>query len=350
MRAVSRPTSLRRIRLLVQSRCCVSHLRPFDPQSSRRAASHPLTAPVGSPKQALRRSRLRPCRLRRRADPSGPAAPRARAGPKPAPAASPTHAVLLRACRSPPRQRARRQPPRCPPPQPAARGSAGAASHAPSSRSAPESSCRAIVPPLAAPAGKPKQALRRRSQLRPCRLRRRAALSGPAAPRACAGLSRHPLRRPRMPSSSTRAAPQHASVRAVSRPAALRRNRLLVAVPVLRPTRVPGRSAPESSCRAAVRPLATPTGKPKQTLRRSRLRPCRLRRRADLSSPAVPRPAPVQAGTSCAAHARRPPPRVPLPATQRARRQPPRCPSPQPAARAVTVLHLTSPAVLPAAL
>jgi hypothetical protein len=566
VRAVSRPTSLRRIRLLVQSRCCVSHLRPFDPQSSRRAASHPLTAPVGSPKQALRRSRLRPCRLRRRADPSGPAAPRARAGPKPAPAASPTHAVLLRACRSPPRQRARRQPPhfppphpaaraepvlrltspavrppvlsprrqssshrtrrqpkagaspplaaatlplappcrppparrlpapapvqsqhplrpprapsssastaprhvsvravsrpaalrhnrllvavpvlhparpqpfcprvlsprrcasashtrrqakagasplpaatlslalprrsrllrpgnsprlrrfkpaaaappthavllracrslrrssshrtrrqakagasplaaatlplappcrhlrpggsprlrrckrqtrapaatpthavflracrspprqrarrqppRCPPPQPAARGSAGAASHAPS-RSAPESSRRAIVPPLAAPVGSPKQALRRRSQLRPCRLRRRADPFGPAAPRACAGASGHPLRRPRTPSSSTRAAPQHASVRAVSRPAALRRNRLLVAVPVLRPTRVPGRSAPESSCRAAVRPLATPTGKPKQTLRRSRLRPCRLRRRAALSGPAA---------------------------------------------------------------
>jgi hypothetical protein len=40
-----------------------------------------------------------------------------------------------------------------------------------------------------------------------------------------------------MPSSSTRAAPQHASVRAVSRPAALRRNRLLVAVPVLHPAR-----------------------------------------------------------------------------------------------------------------
>jgi hypothetical protein len=40
--------------------------------------------------------------------PPGPAAPRARAGPKPAPAAPPTRAVLLREYRSPPRQRARR--------------------------------------------------------------------------------------------------------------------------------------------------------------------------------------------------------------------------------------------------
>ena len=149
----------------------------------------------------------------------------------------------------------------------------------------PQPSRRAAVLPLAAPAASPKQTLRS-SRLRPCRLHHRAALSDPAAPRACAGPGRHQLRRPRTPSSSTRAAPRHASVHAVSRPAALRRNQLLVAVLVLRRAR-PQPFFPQPSDRAAVLPLAEPADSPKQTLRRLRLRPSCLCRHATLSGSVV---------------------------------------------------------------
>ena len=106
-----------------QCRCCISRpQQPFCPRvllprhrsSSRRTRRQPK-AGASPPLAAATLPLAPPCRPLR---PGG--SPRLRRS-RPAPAAPPTHAVFLHACRSPPRQRARRQPPRCPPPQPAAR-------------------------------------------------------------------------------------------------------------------------------------------------------------------------------------------------------------------------------------